>query len=305
MKQIIVIGSYIEALIMETPRIPIKGETLMGKNFRQTWGGKGSNQAVQAARLGAEVSFVSMVGKDSFGDNFLQLMEDEKVNSSFVFRHPELPTASGFIVCSDDGHNIITIDIAALNGLTEKEMDQALEKAGKNSIALLQLEIPLKTAMYACEKAKEKGATVILNPAPAADLTDFDLTCVDFLTPNETEARVCLGLNPTDSQNDADIGMMLLDLGCQHVILTLGEQGCQLVNETQNVNIPAFKIENVVDSTGAGDSFNAAFAVGLAEGLPLEKAIRFGNAAAGLSVTKHDTIPSFHERGAVDKLLVD
>lgn len=300
---ITVIGSYIEALVMETPRLPLKGETLMGRNFRRTWGGKGSNQAVQVARLGAHTRFVSMVGADSSGDQFLQLMDHEHIERGCVFRHPELPTASGFIICTPDGHNVITIDIAALGALGSVEINTALVGIKSGDVALLQLEIPLETALYACAIAKAQGATVILNPAPAANLQAFDLSAVDYLTPNETEARVCLGLEPDDARSESDIARQLLQTGCRNVVVTLGDKGSLLVNSEGVQSVAPFPINPVVDSTGAGDAFNGGFATAIAEGQSVLEAMRFGNAAGALACTRADTIPSFHERQAVEDFL--
>ncbi|NMB72411.1 MAG: ribokinase [Bacteroidales bacterium] len=294
-KKIVVVGSYIVALVMDTDRIPIKGETLMGRNFRQTYGGKGSNQAVQAARLGAEVSFVGKIGNDSFGRDFVNLCKKEGVDHRYVFTHEKLSTASGFIICAE-GHNIITIDIGALNEFGKAEIDQAAELFSPQSVVLIQFEIPMETALYAAQKAKEKGSVVILNPAPAKDLSKTDLSAIDFLTPNETEARICAGLAPNESHRDAEVGRELLRLGCKNVLITLGEKGCLLVNPAGETLIPAYSLPQVVDSTGAGDAFNGAFAVALSEGMPLKKAIAFGNAAGALACTKADTIPSFHNR---------
>jgi ribokinase len=294
-KKLIVVGSYIVALVMDTDRIPLKGETLTGRNFRQTFGGKGSNQAIQAARLEVEVGFVGKIGADNFGRDFINLCQKEGVNYSYVFTHEELPTASGFIICAE-GHNIITIDRGALNEFGKTEIDQALELFNPQSIVLIQLEIPLDTAFYAAKKAKERGAIVILNPAPAMDLTKINLSFIDYLTPNETEARICAGLEPDDIRKDIEVGDILLNLGLENLIITLGEKGSLLINKKEKTLIPAFKIPKVVDSTGAGDAFNAGFAVAISEGWSMKDAILFGNAAGALTCTKADTIPAFHTR---------
>jgi len=223
------------------------------------------------------------------------LCKTEGVDHRYVFTHEKLPTASGFIICAE-GHNIITIDIGALNEFGKAEIDEAAELFTPQSVVLIQLEIPFETAMYAAQKAKKNGAVVILNPAPAKDLSETDLSCIDYLIPNETEARICAGLPPKDSRSDAEVGREILRLGCKNVIITLGEIGSLLVNHAEEILIPAFTLSQVVDSTGAGDGFNAAFAVALSEGMPLKKAIAFGNAAGALSCTKADTIPSFHDR---------
>jgi ribokinase len=297
-KKIIVVGSYIVALVMDTDRIPLKGETLIGRNFRQTFGGKGSNQAVQAARLGAEVYFVGKIGNDAFGSDFIGLCKKEGVDHRYVFTHGKLPTASGFIICAE-GHNIITIDIGALNKFSTPEIDRAAELFTPQSVVLIQLEIPFETAMYAARKAREKGAVVIFNPAPAKNISETDLSSINYLTPNETEARVCAGLHPDDPRSDAEVGRELLRLGCENVIITLGERGCLLVTNNEKTLIPAFEISNGIDSTGAGDAFNAAFAVAISEGLPLKEAMRFSNAAGALACTIADTIPSFHSKEQV------
>jgi len=301
-KNIVVVGSYIVALVMDTDRLPMAGETLMGKNFRQTYGGKGSNQAVQAARLGADVSFVGKIGNDSFGRDFLDLCKNEHINSSFVFKHHQLPTASGIIICAQ-GKNIITIDIGALNDFNVNDIDQASELFTPESFVLLQLEIPVNSVMYAAKKAKEKGATVILNPAPATNLCKMDLSNIDYLTPNETEARVCLGLKPNARVENEDIARKILELNCKNVIITLGEKGCILVNRDRQIVSPAFEFKTIVDSTGAGDAFNAGLAVALMQNKPVEEALRYANATGGLACTRADTIPSLHSHVEVDLFL--
>ena len=301
-KNIVVIGSYLVALVMNSKRIPLTGETLMAKNFRQVHGGKGSNQAVQSARLGADTSFIGRVGKDNFGQAFIQLCEDEKINHEFVFQSNDLPTGAGFIICDDNGNNIITIDIAAINEFGETDIDAAMDIISSNSIVLIQLEIPLETALYAAKRAKEKGATVILNPAPAQDLSGYNLAMIDFLTPNETEARICLGLSPDIALSDEEAALQLVKLRCANVILTLGEKGCLLCNKTVVLEVPGFHI-NVVDTTGAGDGFNAGLAVGLSEGKDILEALVFANAVGALAVTKPDTIPSYHLRKEIDEFI--
>ena len=302
-KNIVVVGSYLVALVMNARRLPLLGETLMAKNFRQVHGGKGSNQAVQAARLGASTSFVGRVGKDNFGEAFLQLCKDEQVNTRYVFQSSNLPTGAGFIICDDNGNNIITIDIAAMNEFGEADIDAALGIITAGTTVLIQLEIPLATALYAAKKAKEKGAVVILNPAPAADLRRFDLSMIDFLTPNETEARICLGLPQDAAITDEEAAAALLQLGCANVVVTLGEKGNFLCNRHIATAVPGFVIPEVVDTTGAGDGFNAGLAVALSEGKSTVQALIFANAAGALSVTRSDTIPSYHYRKEVDAFL--
>jgi len=303
LNKIVVVGSYLVALVMETKRIPLKGETVRASNFRTVHGGKGSNQAVQAARLGAGVSFVGTVGSDNFGSEFLKLCKQENINTEFVYRHPDLPTGAGFIICSEDGHNIISIDIGAINSFKEAEIDKASGIFTDECIVLLQLEIPINTALHAAKIAKQKGATVILNPAPASNLSSEDLSCIDYLTPNEKEARVCMGIDPNDTRTNAEIGKHILNTGCKNVIITQGESGSLLVNRELQLLVEAFNIKNIVDSTGAGDAYNAALATALINGLCIEKAMRYANAAGSLACTKRDTIPSMHYKNEIETFL--
>ena len=298
-KKIVIVGSYIVALVMDVDRMPTAGETLMGRNFRQTHGGKGSNQAVQAARLGAEVSFVGKIGSDSFGSEFLDLCRNENIGASFVSRHDRLATASGLIICAQ-GKNIITIDIGALNAFDREDIDRACVLFTPETVVMLQLEIPLDAALYAARRAKELGATVILNPAPATRLTGIDLSFIDYLTPNETEARVCLGLEPNESISDESLADTMLGLGCKNVVITLGDKGCLLANGDGQIVSPALAFPTIVDSTGAGDAFNAGLAAALSAGMPIERVLRYANATGGLACTRSDTIPAFHTREEVE-----
>jgi len=306
---IVLIGSYLVALVMDTDRIPLRGETLLARNFREAFGGKGSDMAVQAARLGAKVHFVGCVGNDDFGRAFLNLMAEEGVDASLVDVRSELATGAGFIIKSTDGANIITVDIGANQLFAPAHVDRALPLLHPDSVMLIQLEIPLETALYAAQKGAEAGSTVIFNPAPARDLRGVNLSSVTHFTPNETEARVCLGLAPNDPTDDVEIARRLLALGCQHVIMTRGEQGALIVTgsgaDEKITAIPALRLEHVADSNGAGDSFNAALATALIEGKSLADGAAFANVVAGLCCTRWDTVPSYHTRDEVEKAIRD
>ncbi len=299
--RIVVIGSYLGALVMETDRIPLKGETLLARNFRQVHGGKGSNQAVQAARLGAPVSFIGFVGNDSYGRSFEKLCRDENIDIGKLRRSEKYPTGIGFIVCSKDGHNIITIDIGANYEMIPSVINGLTGDIKTGDIVLIQLEIPVESALYAAKVAREKGAVVFLNPAPATTgLSGRDLSFINFITPNETEAKICCGLGIDTPLSDEEVVEKLFARGCENVIVTRGEQGCLVQNRDGLVNIPAVDLPEIADSTGAGDSFNAALAVAVLEGRSISEACRFANAAAGLSCTRQNTIPSYHYRREVD-----
>jgi ribokinase len=301
--EIVLIGSYLVALVMDVDRIPLKGETLLARNFREVHGGKGSDMAVQAARLNTSVRFVGCVGDDDFGRAFVKLMRDEGVNIDLLQQRRDLATGAGFIIKSSDGANVITVDIGANQLFSPADVDQAAPYMQPPSVVLIQLEIPLETALHAARRGHEQGCTVILNPAPAYDLRTHDLSHVDLLTPNETEARVCLGLDSHDPTDDVEIARRLLGRGCRTVVMTLGERGSLIVTREDVVHVPAFDYANIVDSTGAGDAFNAALATGLIERLPLAKAARFANAVAGLCCTRRETVPSYHTRQEVEAFL--
>lgn len=302
-KRIVLIGSYLVALVMDTDRIPHKGETILARNFRQAYGGKGSDMAVQAARLGANVHFVGYVGDDDFGRAFMQLMEDEGVNLDHLHTTQELATGAGFIIKSTTGHNIITIDIGANQLFQPQHVDGARQRMDENAVVLVQFEIPLETALHAAGIGHEQGAMVVVNPAPAHDLRQYDLSTIDILTPNETELRVCLGLPPDAEADEATLAGELLKQGCGTVLVTLGERGSLIVNRDGTQRVPAFDIDGVIDSNGAGDSFNAALATALLEEKPLLQAARFANAVAGLCCTRWDTVPSYHDRDEVESFL--
>lgn len=300
---ILLIGSYLVALVMDTDRIPLRGETLLARNFREAYGGKGSDMAVQAARLGTQVHFVGCIGNDDFGRAFLNLMREEGVNTEHVEVRDELATGAGFIIKSTDGANIITVDIGANQLLSPAHVDAAAHLMDDNAIVLVQLEIPLETALHAAHRGAAAGSRVIFNPAPARDLRGADLSGVTCLTPNETEARVCLGLAPDDPTDDVEIARRLLALGCQNVVMTRGEKGALIVANhapDESLVIPGIKLNNLVDSNGAGDSFNAALATALLEGKSLANAAAFANLVAGLCCTRWDTVPSYHTRAEVE-----
>ncbi|HUU28313.1 MAG TPA: ribokinase [archaeon] len=300
MGKITVVGSYIVALVMDTDRIPTEGETVMGWNYHTTHGGKGSNMACCAARLGAESTFMGKIGRDAFGESFLSLLKKEGVNQKGVLYSDNLPTAVGIIIFSSRGTNSIVIDIAANGDFSSEDVEVHREIIESADVIVSPLEIPLDTALVGARIARAAGVKSILNPAPALDLREHDLGDVFALTPNETEGRICLGLDPNDTVADKDLALALLDLGPENVILTLGAKGVLWASKDGVRKIPALEV-SVVDSVGAGDAFNAGLAVGLSEKRPTAEAIALGVAAASLSTQKRETIESYPCRGEVDK----
>ncbi len=300
MGRVTVVGSYIVALVMDTDRIPVEGETVLGRNYHTTHGGKGSNMACCAARLQADATFMGKIGKDSFGDDFLSLLKKEGVGDKGVLFAEHLPTAVGFIIFSSKGTNSIVIDIAANGDFLPKDIESNQDIIESSNVILSPLEIPLTTALAAAKVAKAKQIKSILNPAPAVDLREADLSDVFALTPNETEGRVCLGMSPDDVIADEDLATALLELGAENVMLTLGPKGILWVSRDGKRVIPALDMD-VVDSVGAGDAFNAGLAVGLSENQSIIESIALGVTTASLSTQKRETIESYPYRQEVDK----
>ena len=299
--RVAVVGSYLVALVMEVERLPTTGESVHGHGYFQTHGGKGSNMAVQAARLGARCSYVGRVGNDDTGERFHRLLEEEGIDATQLRRQPDAATGVGFVMLGPGGQNIISIDSGPNAAFSPQDVEQAAAAWQPPTTVVTQLEIPLDTALHAMRAGAERGLTTVLNPAPAQPLLDRDLSQVSVITPNETEARVCLGVDAAAEADEEELGRRLLELGCAAVLVTLGERGCLCVTANGAEPVAGYPVADVVDTTGAGDAFNAALAVALSEGSSLTEAARFANAAAALCCTKLDTLPSYHTREQVEQ----
>lgn len=282
---------------MRVHRLPSRGETLLATGFRADFGGKGSNQAVACARLGAQVSFVTKIGTDNFGDMAVRLYREEAINLESVIRVPNAPTGVGFIIVDEEGNNCITIDPGANDLLTASEVSHCLA-GSTEAVVLTQLEIPVEAAEAAMARGREIGARTILNPAPVRVLPAAVLQLVDILTPNQTEAKVLTGRSPDDAVEPEIVARELITSGVKEVVMTLGEAGALIVTPTSSLHIPAIKVP-VADTTGAGDSFNAGLALALACGASLEEAVRFAVVTGGLAVTRGGVIPSLPRRDEI------
>jgi ribokinase len=274
--RVAVVGSYGVGLTFGVERAPERGETLIGSLFRTDHGGKGSNQAVGAARLGAEVALLTAVGEDSFGDRAFELWSEEGVDASAVLRAPQA-TMTAAILVEAGGDNRIVVVPGALAALTPAHVDAFADRIAEADVLLVQLEIPLETAIHALEVGRTAGVRTVLNPAPAPAGTIA--AAADYLTPNESEAFAVEGADGT-------------------LVVTLGEQGARLRGE----QIPAFPA-TPVDTTGAGDAFCAAFAVALAEGAADAEAVRWGCAAGGHMVEHEGVIPGLPRRAELEERL--
>lgn len=299
---VFILGSYAKALAISAEHVPLPGETMLGHDFRQTFGGKGADMAIQAVRLGADVYYAGVIGEDSFGQEFYSLMREEGVEISGVSSTSDQPTGVGIIIRSGGAKRIIVVDMGANSLFTPELLDASAKNMKDCSVVVAQLEIPLETALHGMACGKAMGKTTILNPAPPCDLSNVDLSNIDFITPNEIEARLLLGLALDDPRDNWEIADMLLEKGCSCVIMTLGERGALLASKEKRAEYPAFKVD-AVDTSGCGDSFNAALAVALDEEMDLDEAIPFANATAALSCTDRDTVPAYKTRGAVEQLL--
>lgn len=300
--RVTVIGSYIVALVMDMDRLPIEGETVVGRDFHTTFGGKGSNAAVAASRLGTDTWFLGKVGRDSFAADFVAMLERENIHREKVLYSEAHPTGVGIILFNSVGTNFIAIDPGANNQLSPADLAGHADIISTSSVIISPLEIPLGTALAGARLAHQHGAKAILNPAPASDLRQSDLACVFALTPNETEARVCLGLPSDDPANDDELARALLELGPENVVLTRGSQGVLWASRNGLRSIPALRV-NPVDTVGAGDAFNAGLAVGLAEERSVLHSIALGVVAASLSTEKRETLASYPHRPAVEARL--
>lgn len=298
---ITVVGSFAVGMTLRTGRMPVFGETLIGSDFDMGPGGKGSNQAVGSARLGAEAHFVGIIGADKLGEIATELYAREGVRTTHLHRTRELATGVGFIILNQAGENGIVLDMSANKLMDAAFVDRAERQIARSDAVLSVLEIPVEAAARAMALGRKHGVRTLLNPAPAAPLDEAVLRNVDVLTPNETELRVLLGLAPDDPAPTLELARELAGRGARTIVVTRGEQGALVLDDGAVTEIPGASVE-VVDTTGAGDAFSAGLAVALAEGKSLLAAVRFANCAGALACTRLGVIPALAGRAAVEAL---
>lgn len=299
--KIVVVGSFNTDLVSYLQRMPRPGETVHGDTFVTGAGGKGSNQAVAAARLGAEVTFIGRVGSDVFANLAYEIWDAEGVNRDYVIQDQDHATGVAPILVDSQGENMIVVVLGANLNIQPSDIDAAKDRIAAADVLLVQLEINLDMAAYALKTAKKLGIATILNPAPATPLSSDMMQLADYLTPNETELETLSGQAGQDVTARA---RSLLTRDGQTAVVTLGAQGAQIVSPNESIRMETFEVD-VVDTTGAGDAFNAGLAVALAEGKDLRAAVRFANATAALSVTKPGTARSVPRRAEVDALIAE
>jgi len=300
-----ILGIYVADLVFFGKKIPTEGETILGNNFVIGPGGKGSNQAVAAAKAGAQTYFISKIGDDQFGEMAKKIYDEAKVDYSNVIISQEHSTgAAAIMVNEQSGTNAINVFPGAAGAITNEDIDKAEETIKSSKIFLTQLEAPKDTVLYAIKKAHQLGVKTILNPAPAAEIDKSFFPFIDYFTPNETEASFYVD-HPVETLDEANkAAAKLLNTGIKNVIITLGDKGVYFANDNETFSAPIANLSNpVVDTTGAGDAFNAGFAVALTENKTIKEAILFGSAVAGLSTTKIGTANSMPNRDEIDKTL--
>ena len=282
---ITVIGSSNTDMVIKTSKLPAPGETILGGDFFMNAGGKGANQAVAAARLGGKVSFIAKTGDDVFGKQARQLFEIENINTGNLVIDPGHPSGVALITVDAHGENCIVVAPGSNSYLTKNDIDFACAEILSSDIILMQLEIPLETVTYVANIAYEAGKKIILNPAPAAKISEDLLSKLYMITPNETEAELISGIAVTDTESAILAAQNLYERGVKVVIITLGSKGALLYTGDEARVIESPKVE-AVDTTAAGDVFNGAVAVAISEGMELEEAVKFACKAAAISVTR-------------------
>ena len=287
MNSICIFGVFVADLCFFGKKIPERGETILGNNHLVGPGGKGSNQAIAAARLEGIVNFITKVGKDNYADMAFSLYKEAGVNVESISQDNNLSTGVAGIMIDEDGNNAINVFAGAAAHLQNKDIDTNLEVIKKSKIFLTQMETPDSTTMYALKKAKDNDCLTILNPAPARKINQNNFELLDFFTPNETEAEFYLNKKIETNEDIKNAAEEFLNRGVKNIIITLGEKGIYFANKDEEYFVGALKLKDkVVDTTGAGDAFNGAFAVALANEFKYKDALIFANKVAGISTTR-------------------
>jgi ribokinase len=297
--KIVVVGSFNTDLIMYMPRLPEFGETVPGHRFSSGPGGKGSNQAVAAARLGADVTFIGCVGQDNFANVGFSLWEKEGIHTQYVLRDPHHTTGIASIMVDDEGENMIALALGANMHISPSHLDAAAAVIADADVLVTQLEINFDAVTRALQIAKTHGIKTVLNPAPARPMPKEILALADFVTPNEPELQELVGQHSGSIESDAE---QLLVSDEQTIIVTMGAWGSLWARRDGHGHVTAYEVE-VVDTVGGGDAFTGGLAVALAEGQSLRDAVNFANATAGLAVTKTGAAASMPHRAEVEALV--
>ncbi|MCX2961787.1 ribokinase [Rodentibacter caecimuris] len=295
MKKLTVLGSINADHVIAVPYFAKPGETLTGKNYHIAYGGKGANQAVAAARLGAKVAFIGCIGDDGIGTSMKNAFTQDGIDTAHINTVSQEMTGMAFIQVAQTGENSIVLARGANSFLDEQIVCNAEEQIAQSDCLLMQLETPISGVELAAQIAKKHNIQVVLNPAPAQPLSDHLLGLIDIITPNETEAEILTGVRVTDEQSAVNAARVFHEKGIGCVIITLGAKGVFVSQYGKSQMIKGFRVQ-AVDTTAAGDTFNAGFITALLAGQSLDEAICFGQAAAAISVTRKGAQPSIPSR---------
>jgi ribokinase len=302
-KKIAVVGSANTDMVIRLARIPRPGETVLGGDFLMAAGGKGANQAVAASRAGGDITFIARVGDDQFGRQAVAGFVRDRIRIKYIIRDQKAPSGVALIFVAPDGENSIAVASGANANLSVPDIRRARSVIAEADVLLMQLETPMKTVQEAARIASEAAVPVVLNPAPAQPLNDELLHHITVLTPNETEAELLSRIRIAGRSDLRRAADRLLGKGVKAVLITLGAKGVYVAEGKKRDFVPSFKVKPV-DTTAAGDAFNGALAVALAERRPLLQAVRFACAAAALSTTRYGAQPSLPTRRKIEKILV-
>lgn len=284
-KKIVVVGSSNTDMVIKANRLPVPGETVIGHHFMMNPGGKGANQAVTAARMGGDVSFITKTGNDLFGRQSMELYNSEGIKTDYVFSDQDNPSGVALISVDSHGENCILVAPGANSFLSTKDIDKARNIIEEADILLVQLEIPMETVEYASEIASQNDTKVILNPAPAQNLSEDLLKKISIITPNKSEAEILTGVHVTDWASAYKAAELISDKGVNTVVITLGELGALVKDGDLYHEIKAEKVE-AIDTTAAGDTFSGTLCVGLAEGKDIVEAVKMACKASSVTVTR-------------------
>jgi len=297
MSDISVLGIFVADISFSGSKIPAIGETILGTKYNIGPGGKGCNQAIAIARLGGKVSFISKIGKDSYGKLALDTLKKNNISTTNIIQDKNFQTGvAGILVDQNSGKNAINVITGAPSSLTAKELDNHIDTIKKSKIFLTQLEVPKEVTLHCLKAAKENNCLTILNPAPASEIKGF-FDYIDFFTPNETEAEFYTGIKITNEKEAKVAAEKLLGMGIKKVVITLGEKGLFYSDGKEEIYLKANSVK-VVDTTGAGDAFNGGLAFGLSQNKPIKECLEFANKVAGASTTKQgagDAMPLLKE----------
>ena len=286
MCDISVLGIFVADISFSGPKIPAVGETILGNKYNVGPGGKGCNQAIAIARLGAKVNFISKIGKDPYGELALNTLKKNKINIESVIQDEKLQTGvAGILIDKNSGKNAINVIVGAPSSLTINEINKHVNIIKNSKIFLTQLEVPKDVTFHCLKIAKEYVCLTILNPAPASEIVNDFFNYIDFFTPNETEAEFYTGVKITNEKEAKQAADKLINLGIKKVIITLGEKGLFYSSGKEEIYLKANPVD-AIDTTGAGDAFNGALAYGLSKGKSINECLELANKVAGFSTTK-------------------